>query len=282
MSLQLPLRLDRIQQGLFEVLSDALNPTRVAWGYNQQAWETVPDEGLVLLTMVSGPRPFIRRGKRGSLLNAVDSIPLTIDAATPAARYVVNLNGFSYYTDHTGGDTVTTIRDRLLDAINADSLETATASAVGADGLTLTADSLGGLRHLTLSGPISAGAPVLNGASVLITEGAQEMMVNVQSFSKGREPLNGAWALSTRAMAALQSEDYVETLRRYGVGLWGKGTVSDISTVAGGEWETRTSFDLTIAARATWVRPVDRIESVKLTNNTEAPVSTQEFTITAP
>lgn len=278
MSLPLPLRLDRIQKALFETLGDACAPTQVAWGYSELAWETVPDEGLISLTMVGGPSPFILSGKRGKLLNAVDSILITVDAVG-LGRYVARLNDFSYHTDGVVGDTLTTIRDRLVDLINADDLETATASPSGGDSLTLAADDLGGLRSLTISGPLTAGAPVLDGRSVLITEGAQNMLVNVQAYSKGREPRDGAWALTQRALAAVQSEDYISIMRHFGVGVWTKGVVSDLSAIAGAHWETRASFDLSLAARAVWVRPVDRIESINTTLTTANPATQTVFTV---
>jgi hypothetical protein len=279
MTLPLPLRLDRIQRALFETLGDALAPVMVAWAYSEETFESVPDEGLVSLTMIGGPQPFLRSGKRGSLLNAVESITITVDSVT-TGRYVIRLNGFSYFTDGLVGDTLTTIRDRLVSEINGDDLETATASVSGVDGLTLTADSLGGLRSLSLSGPLSAGPPTLDGRSVLVTEGAQNMLVNVQAYSKGREPRNGAWALIQRALAVVQSEDYIETMRRYGVGVWTKGVVSNLSAIAGAHWESRASFDLSIAARAVWVREADRIESVNATLTTSQPSTQTVFTVT--
>jgi hypothetical protein len=209
----------------------------------------------------------------------VESITITVDSVT-TGRYVIRLNGFSYFTDGLVGDTLTTIRDRLVSEINGDDLETATASVSGVDGLTLTADSLGGLRSLSLSGPLSAGPPTLDGRSVLVTEGAQNMLVNVQAYSKGREPRNGAWALIQRALAVVQSEDYIETMRRYGVGVWTKGVVSNLSAIAGAHWESRASFDLSIAARAVWVREADRIESVNATLTTSQPSTQTVFTVT--
>lgn len=281
MTLPLPLRLDRIQRAMYEPLTDALAPIRVAWGYNEQSWETVPQEGLLSLTMVGGPQPWLRSGKRGTLLNAADSIDLAVTSVSPSERYVVRLNDFSYFTDVQPGDTIDTIRDRLVDLVNADELETATASPAGLGVLRLTADGLGGLRSLTLSGPLSADAPVLNGESVLVTEGTQAMLVNMQAFSKGREPRNGAWAIIQRALAVMQSEDYVGQMTALGVGVWSKGVVSDLSAVAGGHWETRASCDVNISARAVWVRPVARIETVSGTLAAD-PSVTVAFGATAP
>jgi hypothetical protein len=290
MSLPLPIRLDRLQEALQIILTDALDTAgggpEVLWGYSEAVWEGVPDSGLVLLTMVGGPQPFIRSGARGTILNAATSIVVTVDSVEVGKRYIIRLNGFDYRTDAVAGDTVTTIRDRLRAAIEADDLETATATDAGADSITLTADFLGGLRSLQLVGALSSSGLVLDGESVLVTEGAQVMLTSIQAFSKGREPRNGAWATISRVMAVFQSEDYVETLRRFGVGVWTKGAATDLSAIAGGHWESRVSYDLTLAAKAIWVRPVARIENLNTTFNgtgpNGSPIASQTFTVTAP
>ncbi len=278
MTLPLPIRLDRVQKALYDVLTDALDTAGggpvVSWSYNEASFEgNVPDAGIVSLTMIGGPSPFNRAGRRGTLLNAASAITVTVDAAEVGRRYILRLNGFDYLHDAVVGDTVTTIRDSLLGQLDEPA---ASGVANGADSIDLSADSLGGLRSLQLVGPLSSSGLVVDGRSVLVVDGEQTMLVNIQAYSKGREPRNGAWALMARVYAALQSEDYVETLRRFGVGLWGKGVSTDLSAVVGAHWETRVSMDLTIAARSTWVRPIDRIESVDGTFNTST------FTVNAP
>lgn len=263
----LPIRLDRLQLSLNTILTDALDTggggPEVIWAKTEAVWDSfTPDSGLVVLDMIAGPQPVHRAGKRGTLLNAVDSIEITITDATVGQRYIVRLNDFDYRTDSVGGDTVTTIRDRLRAAINDDDLETATAADLAADGITLSADSLGGMRSLELVGPLTSANKTVDGNSVLVTQGAQLVLVNVQCFSKGREPRNGAWAIQAIVMAAFQSEDFVEELRRFGVGVWNKGPSVDISAIAGAHWETRESFDLTLAAQANWVRPISRVETL--------------------
>ncbi len=279
-----PLRLDRVQSSLFNTLGDAVDPVRVAWAYGEQVFEDIPDEGLVSLTMLGGPSPHLRGGKRGTILNAADSIIVTVDAVEVGKRYIVRLNCFDYRTDAVLGDTPTTIRDRLRDEINNDALESVTASDSGVDAITLTADYLGGMRDLFLIGALSSSGKVLNGESVLVVEGAQSMLVNVQTFSKCREPRNGAWAIAQQVLAALQSEDYIETLRRFGVGVWSKGVLTDLSAIAGAHWETRVSFDVNIAARAFWVRPVARIDTltanITANNPTGTPAGSSTFTNT--
>lgn len=269
MSLPLPMRLDRIQRVIVAVLRDALGSDSggplVLFGYSQAAWETtVPDSGLVLLTIVGGPTPNIRAHARGTLLNPPDSVGILVPSADPG-RYIIRLNGFSYFTDFQAGDTPSTIRDRLVAAIEADDLETATATATGPGDLDLIPDTLGGIWSLQVSPNLSAHDLITGPDSVLLTEGSHTMLVQIQSFSKGREPRNGAWAIQNRALAALQSPDYASTLQdEGGIGLWGKGVLIDLSAIAGGEWESRVSSDLTMAAKAVWVRPVDRVDSTEI------------------
>lgn len=284
-STQVPIRLDRLQTGIGLAMEAAYGtgagtPT-VSFNYQEQSFEQVSDAGLISLSLVSGPVPFIRSGKRGTLLNAATSIPLTVTVATVGQRYLVRLNDFDYFHDAVGGDTPTTIRDALIAQIEADAYETATASTLAGDGLTLTADFAGGLRALQISGPITAGAPVPSGDSVLVTEGDQHLLLGIQAFSKGRELHTGAAALIAVALAAFQTESIFQVLRRYEVGIASKTTPTDLSAIAGAHWETRFSFDVTLVARSAWIDPVERIESVDTTLNMSDPAVTLNFTTTA-
>lgn len=279
MTLPTPIRFDRLQLGLFSTLSDALAPTRVSWAYTEQSFETVPDEGLVSLTISGGPTPVSRQHKRGTLLNPIADVELTVSSLVVGAKYIVRLNSFDYSTEASALDTVETIRDRLTAAIDGDPLEDVTTTDVGVDAFVLTAGSSGAIRSVQLFGPLTAGTPTIDPQSVLVTDGGQEMSITCEAFSKGREPRSGALTLISRAMAVLQSEDYVETLRSYGVAIRSKGPAIDLSAIAGGHWETRASFDFIAAMAATWVRPVDRIETVNATIET-GTVSTS-LTVTA-
>jgi hypothetical protein len=279
MNLPLPIRLDRLQLGLYSTLTAALAPVRVSWAYGEQSFETVPDEGLVSLNVISGPTPTSRQHKRGTILNPIADVDLTVASLEIGAKYIVRINEFDYSTEAGALDTVTTIRDRLTSEIDADTLEDVTTSDVGIDAFTLTAGSSGAIRSIQLFGPLTAGAPTIDPQSVLITEGGQEMLINLEAFSKGREPRTGALTLTSISMAVLQSEDYVETLRSYGIAIRSKGPTSNLSALAGGHWESRASFDFVAAMSATWVRPIDRIETVHATIQTGS-ISTS-FTVTA-
>lgn len=273
-----PIRLDHLQSALTDVFTGALEdqvPTPdVYWGLTEPT-DAQLSGSKVSLRMIAGPSPFIRSRKRGSLLNPSTSIDVTVDSVIVGQRYGLLLNGFLYFTDAVGGDTLTTIRDRLSLTVSGDFLEPVTPSDVGADALRLTADFNGAMRELTLVGPMTASANVVSSQSVGVVKGSNTMLVNVRAFSKNREPWNGAPMLAQICFAALQSESYVETLTRNGVAVQNKGTPTDLSAVFGGRWEMNQSFDLTLAMHAAFVEDVDRIESLSLTS-TFSGISTQQ------
>jgi hypothetical protein len=216
--------------------------------------------------MIGPPSPFLQSRKRATLLNPKVSIDLTVSGVVVGARYAVILNDFSYATDAEGGDTVTTIRDRLLALISDDLIEPVTPSTLGGDGLRLTADFNGSMRALDLKGPLTAAAPVVSDQSVGVVSGTNVLLVNVQAYSKNQEPFNGAPMLTQILYSALQTESYVNALYANGVAVQNKGTSTDLSAVIGGRWETRSSFDLTLTMQAAWVEDVERIESLSLTS----------------
>lgn len=283
MSLPVPLRLDRLQQGLFGALGDAFpappaGPT-LSWGYGEQSFETASDGGLISLTVIAGPSPFIRNGRRLTPIHDTQSIRVTVDSVVADKRYSIRLNGYTFTYDATGADTVTTIRDGLLGALNADETTGyATSSSVsfGADSIDIAQASPGGLWELSLHGPLSSSNRVDSGTAGFVT-GDQQVVVGIQCFSKGREPRNGASALMGVIEAALQTESVVNKLRNFGIGVGAKGPINDISAVAAGHWSTRTAFDVTLYMRAAWSETVSTIETVEGTITTSQPSTSNPF-----
>lgn len=276
-----PLRLDRVQQALFEVLAEATG-VGVHWAYAEVPQESLAADFLAL-TMIGGPGPVNRKHVRGCVFQPPTLVPLTVGPLVVGSRVVVALNDFNYFHDVTGLDTVTTVRDDLVAQINdVDNIEPVTATAVGVDSLDLVPDLFGSLWNLKIAGPISAGALTLSPDFAELVDGTQTMLVNVQAYSKGREPRNGAWSVIQRSIAALQTGDLVERLRRFGVGVWDYTNPIDLSAITGAHWETRASFDVTLAARARWARPTDVVETVDVTLNTSQPTTTETITIVSP
>jgi len=156
------IRLDRMQQGLYEVLGFALGarfstPPTLSWGYGEQSFETTSDGGLISLSVIAGPSPLLRSQSRGRVIADTQSIDVRVTSAS-ATRYSITLNQVNYAYQATGADTPTTIRDALLALIQQDESTGYASSAtvaLGPDALTISkAPTAGGLWQLRLAGPL--------------------------------------------------------------------------------------------------------------------------------
>lgn len=281
-------RLDRLQRGLFESLT-GIAP-HIVWTQGQVPRQLVDsgDSGeLLSLRLASGPVPVHRAHSHGFTLTPASSIIVTVTGATVGTRNVVRLNDFAYYRDTVAGDTVATVRNVLLAAIQEGESGAVTATASGAAGILLAGDFLGGLRSLELVGQLTSSGAVISGDSVIVSERTMSHLVTLQAFSRGREPRTGAVALLDLALDELRAPDVSEELSRYGLGVWDYGAPVDLSAIAGGNWESRASADLTISARSVAVRSVHEIDSVGITVSVgvspdDASPSTFEAEASAP
>ena len=250
------LRFDRIQKAVF----DALSPTAdvVGWKYGEQNKEA---GSLLTMSIGVGPTPKHRQRARSYTYEVADSITITVGSVTVGDRYVFELNDFSYAEDAIGGDTVTTIRDRLLArVVDADTGELpahVTAVANGADGIDLTAVIPGGLRSLFLvGGDLShGGTAVFSGNVVAFTEGTRDLTLRLEAFAQGHEPHDGAWSVFDRVFDQLEDEDVVNAMALLGVGVGAKSAPVDISAIAGSHFESRLAAEVGLTSRSIKFRP---------------------------
>lgn len=256
-----PIRYDRIQRGLFDMFRTALDPAAVYWGYNEPEWEQQPRD-VLSMTISGGPDVGIRNRPRGIKVNPAVSIDIDVTAVNVGRTYSMFINGFAYSYVAQGGDGADDIRDALVAAVEADDIVPVSAWPNGAGRLALTADTLGALYCLRLAGDLDSANLIRSTSMVRVGEGSQTLTLTAGTFSKGREPFNGAWDLASRANAALQSTDLVEALGEAGARLGDIGAPVDISQVAPAHWETRAFFDFDVFVQAVWIRPVDAITSV--------------------
>lgn len=255
-------RIDRLQLGLVAALAPLVPAGRVKWQHGEP-----PLSGLqpfISLSLVSGPMAWDQDHARGSVLLPATSIIVTVTAATVGVRNVIRLNGFDYYRDTVALDTVTTVRDALLALVQAGEAGFVTATASGVDGILLSGTFLGGLRELQLFGELSSGSLVPSGQAIIETRGTVQCLVGVQTYAKDKTPRGGALALAHAVQGRLQRVGVSEELSRYGVAVWHKGSVNDLSAVAGAHWETRATVDLTIAMQSVEVEPVDTIQDASV------------------
>jgi len=271
------MRVDRLQQGLFLALA-GLGAT-VLWTHGQVPRSELAGD-VLSLSVTAGPAPWLRGHAHGGRVMArVDSLRLTVTAATEGQRTIARLNEFDYRVDVGADDTVETVRDQLLEQIQDGEAGNITATAQSTDAIDLTADWAGAIWQLAITAELAASDVVEADAYVEVSSSTETSMVTLQAYSRGREPRDGAVSLLDRARSKLRRRDVQAILERYGLGLWRVGTPVDLSAIAGGDWETRSAVDLTVAAQSVLVEPVDVIEHVSMTIDllpapNESPVAT--------
>lgn len=255
------IRYDRIQKAFFEAFNGVASV--VGWGYG----ENPKEEGdLLSLTLTGGPSHHNRDHVHGECLRPADSLTIHMSAVTVDSRQIIRLNDHDYFTDVVGGDTAETVRDRLLALIQAGEPATAlSAAANGTDRIDLAAAVLGGLRKLTFPSPQNDLLPeaiVFSGDAVNVTEGTMTHTLQIEAFSHGKEPFNGAWAMITDVLERLTLPSVVAKLHTFGVVLWSKGSPINLTAIVGANFQTRALVDVVIAARTIAIEPVDQIETV--------------------
>ncbi len=260
------LRLDRLGKAVFEALSPVAD--EVSWAYGQQNRKVGT---LLRMSIGVGPMPKGRHHMRSAETYCpADSIVVTVDAVTVGTRLIMRLNDFDYFTDAIGGDTVTTIRDRLrakvVDPVTGELATDLTAVDSGADGILLTAVPLGGLRSLFLvGGDLSVGgSAVFSGDAIDVLEGQVEMTLRLEAFSKGHEPQDGAWSIIHAAIERLQLTSVSEEMTRLGVSMGTKGAPIDLSGISGADFETRVLTEVQLFSHHVAVEEVDHITTVNL------------------
>lgn len=280
--IQTPVRLDRLQQGLFDVLT-ASTGVLVQWGYGEPSFDDLPSEFLNLI-LTNGPSPGLRRNVHGFVVLPPDSVELRITGADPLVQSRIVINGYAYRVDPEALDTVTTVRDVFVSEIDAGE-PNILVTPIGVDGIVLVPAALGDIYKLEIGGdvvPVNVNIP---GDAVLVTESSRSAVVTITAYSKGREPRDGAWNLAAAALATFEAADYVGALAAQCLAVRDKGPLVDLSAVDAAHWETRVAFDVTFAIGSSFTRPVDLIECADLilaVLDNGTVVETVEFTVTQP
>jgi hypothetical protein len=256
-----PVRLDRLQLGLFRALGSALAPAQVGWSYGQGAFDAMPGD-LVNLTMTS-MGPATGSGRR--VILPFDALTLTIDGAPLDQRQIIRVNGVRFVHDVGALDTPETIAQAQALALAGDPANPWTATqGPGPTEVTITPDGFGSVWDVSIRGDMSVSSKVSSGAAALLTEGHEVCSVTIQTFSKGRELRDGAWVLASRVIAALRAVDSLEVLAEHGIAVSTVGAPVDISGLSGANWETRCTLDADLVVSSAFSRPIDTIEAVEL------------------
>ena len=259
-----PIRYDRMRRAFFSVLSDALGPdVTVKWSRDSVPRDDTKGD-LVAITPAGGLGSNADRAGSFVILSP-DTITFTVDTATVGDRYSLYLNHYAYRYDAVALDTPTDIRDALLALAVADTRSPYAATASGADGILVTPTSSGDLWQADALP--SASWTVVQGATnpAVVTQRQMLQNLTIGCFSKATNPEDGAHVLDARVRAALRANQYLETWQNEGVALGVRGPFADLSAIAGANWETRTSFDLSVGLESVTSELIDDIATISNT-----------------
>jgi hypothetical protein len=272
-----PVNLARFQTALVQVFDDATG-LESGWSYGEGVYNSTFAGDFINLTL-TGPMTKATTAARGNSFQPCESVAFTVDAATEGQLIGVYVNEIPIRHEVTGVDTVTTIRNTLVAAVAAIAPDEFTAAAgVAAGAWTLTPAYFGGIWSARYFGSMTADV-TLEDELAIATIGTRRYSIQVEAFSKGREPYNGAWSIVDKLMAALELPENTQTFADYGVGIGMIGNAVDLSAIAGGSWETRVAFDMDVNLRTVVVRPVGQIATTSLASAMSSPTLT--YTIEA-
>ena len=281
-----PVRLDRLQQGLFLTIQDGLGSaatTQVAWAYGEGVYDATFPGCFVNLTLTSGPNYVNRSGARGTILLPPTLLTFTIDSVTVGQRYAIALNHFQYAYDAILGDDQDDVRDALVALIVADTESPySSAATVTLGEFSVTPDFNGAIWQAAINAGDITGTPTLSDNAVLVTSGQRACMISIGCFSKSSSIRGGAWSICSKIQAILESTEAMELLNTYGVGCGTKSPVTNLSAVDNGRWESRVSFDDEFTIMSTNTTPVDQIETAVLNLRGLDPDLAVSFTVSKP
>jgi len=278
-------RLDKLQKAFGEVLTPSFPDASILWTYSQPTGEQLKQD-RISLRLLSGPTLTNQTRVRGVTFTPPASILFTIPTVTPGARYWLNVNGYQYFRDAVLGDTVDTIRDALVTALNLDLFDPFTALAgVDPGSFLLTPDSFGSINWVSKSSNIDVTTLTLEEDAALFTVGLSSMVVEVQAWSKKDKLFNGASSMINKLLDVVQRRSTVNQFYKAGVAFTDKGFPTDISALSGPNWETRATISFTVTMPSTDVERVATLGNVSLSfqilNSSGSSATSNEFLVSA-
>lgn len=268
-------RIDRLQEGLFTVLSDFYgSEVSVFWAHNEPSREQLKSN-LLSLEVLSGPTKVYQTRPRGQAFIPPTNIVLTIVNAIEDELYQIYINNIKYSYTAVFGDTVDTIRDALVSIVEADEYKPCTISAtLNAGEFEIIPNSFAEIYQCSINQNITLTTLVLSSSAALFTRGVRQFVVSLQAFSKNKNPRNGSQYLMDRFMDLSEMKTYSDLLwGNYGISLINVSSPVDLTAIAGASWESRSSIDLTINLDSGVTEPTESLEgvsfSVSLQNGTQ-------------
>ncbi len=247
----MPVRLDRLERGLGELVSTLLGPTAtVLWAPSEFPRESAHGL-LVALRPIAGPSPI----QGGAPSVAAWTLPLTatltVEAVTPGDELVVDVSDVRVtYTVQIADDEETS-RNALLALLQA-ALVSATFAAAGTDEITVAALEVGDLYNVSVGGPLTLDIDTEQTARVQIDEVAS--VIECQIYSTNRFMRAGAAFAMSRLLGQLGLNASRDILDAYGLSV-NAGDAIALDDLAGPHWQSRrvstwTVTQMSLAAEA--------------------------------
>lgn len=238
-----PVRLDRLQAGLFAAVSAVLPSATVVWGPSALPRESATGT-LVQLQLIAGPTPTGAPSIQTWMLPM--SVRLTVGAVTPGDVLSFAVSGRRWQYAVAGGDTTEDARDGLLAAIGdpvREAMVSATFAADSTDRIQVDALAIGDLYNLRVAGPVTATVLVEQLAMCQLDEA--DSVIQVQVASTTRDVRTGAHATLARLRHALGLPSSRDALAAMGVSLRiGGAPVIPLDGLSGPVWQSRAATEL--------------------------------------
>ena len=260
-------RLDRVQRACIAAMLAATPAAVAMWAPSSYPTRALGDE-IVTAQIVRGP---LISGTSRYFSAEPTNLIWRVSSAATAARVGLALTGGRWATDVVGGDTDTTIRDRLIVALTAGATEPAhlpgvTIATDSTDGIRFTADggAVGLLWGAAKIGPSAVTLAADVEADCEVTTARAACMIEFMSYAVGRGV--EAMTLLGALAGALNSADMIAIKESYGVSFNGPMTEPvDLTSIAGADWESRASARLAVNVRSYRAIPIDDIDTATTT-----------------
>ena len=239
-----PIRLDRLQAGLFAAVGALLPAATVVWGPSALPREAA-SAVLVSLQLLAGPTPSGAPSIASWLLPL--SVRLTVGPVEAGETVGLEVSGRRF--EHVAADTDSeAARDGLLAEIGdveRNAMVSATFAAVSTDAIDITADAIGDLYNLRAVGPCELATLTEQLAIAQLDE--VESIVRVQIASTDRDVRTGAHASMAKLRHSLALPSTIDLLAAFGLTLAAPSApVVPLDYLAGPVWQSRAYTDLRV------------------------------------
>lgn len=272
MTVASPLPIGRIQAVVGRLVQSFLPAGAVVVWSHQQRPRDLEADIVGRLRVLTGPE--IVGVDSSRTLRTPEDVTITIASVPAGGRVFLEVNDVEAFADAEVGDDVEALRDRWITAIEAIGEDAGVeATASGTDAIELAPTIPGGIFRLRTApagvvtvavGPLSAFEYVEGPRRMTL-----ELQLMVRRGSAPQSPRNGATDLAARVQAGLAFSSTIEALDAVGVGIEKPSTPVDLTTISGGETESRCAMDLVVVAQSVAWEAAPMIEVVGATIATD-------------